>query len=145
MILFLGCGEKIVPKPVESWQDSPDHTTTRIKVKSEMPTEDLKLKIIDRLIWARFVVDTSGNLKTKMKRVENYYVRLNVSFQNNSAIFEGEYGSLGLNRPLDGSEPGEHYYNWEKIVYSGRGWEILNGVSYLRNTTKEYNKFVYEK
>lgn len=146
LLSILGCGS--APKVEESWLTEVSGSTTKIKVKTNLATKDLQSKFVERLLRARFTINMSGTgnpMETKMKKVENYNVRIRINFEDNTAILSGEYGNLGLNRPTDGQEPGEHHINWQEIKGGGKGWEILNAVSYLENSTREYNKIDYKK
>lgn len=140
MTVFLGCGEKIVSTPVESWQDSPSRTTTKIKVKTDLSRDELLKTCIARLMRAGFKIDSTRGvnpLTTEAKKYETYNIRFFVSFENNSAIFYGEFGSPGLNDIAMGTGN----IAWNDIIGGGgKGWYILDTVTVIPNSTKQYNK-----
>lgn len=152
MITLFGCGETrrtTTPNHPNSqpeiWQDSAVATTTKIKVLTNMSNSDLKDYYVQRVLRARFSIDTANiykdHLPTLIKRVDNYYMQLYINFKDSTATISGRYGNLGLNAVATGQEPSSSNIDWKDITNNGRGWEQLSMISgNPSNSTKKYNR-----
>jgi hypothetical protein len=151
MIIFIGCGETrrtTTPNPnsqPEVWQDSAVATTTKIKVLTNMSNSDLKDYYVQRVLRARYSIDTANiyhnHLPTLIKRVDNYYMQLFIDFKDSTATISGRYGNLGLNAVAMGREPSSSNIDWIEITNNGRGWEQLSIISgNPPNSRKKYNQ-----
>ena len=140
LVTIMGCGgEKNAPKPVESWQDSPSRTTTRIKVKTGLSQDKLLETCIARLMRGGFKIDPEQDtnpLTTEIKKHGTTNVRFFVSFQDGSAIFYGQYGNPGINDIAMGTGN----IDWKQITGGGgEVWQLLDIVTIIPNSTKQYN------
>lgn len=141
LVVTMGCGgEKNIPKPVEIWQDTPSRTTTKIKIKTDLSQDKLLETCIARLTRGGFKINQDQGmnpLTTEIKKYETYNVRFFVSFEDGSAIFYGQYGSPGINDIAMGTGN----IAWNEITGGGgKGWQLLDIVTVIPNSTKLYNK-----
>jgi hypothetical protein len=151
-LLLTGCREtrqtttsnNAGPQP-SVWQDSAVATTTKIRVITSLSNSDLKDLYVQRVLRARFMIDTvniyKDHLPTLMKRVDNYYVQVFIDFKDSVATFSGRYGNPGLNATAMGQEPSTSNIDWKDITYNSRAWQQLSMISGdPPSSRKQYNK-----
>lgn len=77
--------------PVEKWELKPDDSSDKIKIVTNISTNDLKAIFTRRMQSGYFKLDTSTyRLRTLPKKIERYLTRITVEVNDSSAIISGE-------------------------------------------------------
>jgi len=144
MIVVSSCSifKKTTVQQTAIWLERPSSNSDKIRVATSLSTDDLKRACIDQILKLRLTIDTTGSsnlMKTAMKRYEHDYVRFFISFQDSIAIIKGEAGNLGLNGTWSGEQPNEHNIYWKPIIYHQKGWELMDILSDLPQTKRQFN------
>ncbi len=123
-------------KPIE-WKDEPVGSMQKIQVVTNIPIKDLKDYYTIQVIKMGFRPNTKkiykDHFSSLMKRHENYYVRLDIVFNGDTAIFSGQYGNRGIGsyyNSMSGSEDlREEDIDWNNITYDVNSWTLLTRAS----------------